>query len=563
MTLFALLRFRLYTLLTVIFIGFIATGYTAYRMEVQLSAAVEDVGETQLPAVYNMALIDMMHDGIRAVIFRALLGFKDSDKTEVQEAQEEFKEFSGNVRDYLKQVESLNLSSDTLKLVDSVRPDLDAYLESAASFLSDIDSGTKFDAEGQMRNFSAQFDKLESSLGALGEHIERESAARVASASGLGISLFKRFAMIASTLALLCLAFCMWIAGSISRGIHTFKQAIQGLAQGDCTVRVDTSKGDEFSQMGAQFNTALSSIGSALAMTKNGVLAMENSSVVLSAASKQMTATLQRSAERSAVASEASAGVHENLVSLSSGLTEMGATVEGISGNAASAARVTTAAVSSAAEVTDIIQSLARSSGEITEVMRMISSIAEQTNLLALNATIEAARAGEAGKGFAVVANEVKELAKATAKAAEDVSGRVLEIQSKTDGAVAAISRISAVISEVDQFSSTIASAVQEQANTTQSMSNDMSLGERRSASIDGNLSEIVQGNNECVAANMSVAESAQELANLSKKLSLIVRRFKCAGEVELIQPPRSESAANAITARAKLNGSEFRELRH
>ena len=85
------------------------------------------------------------------------------------------------------------------------------------------------------------------------------------------------------------------------------------------------------------------------------------------------------------------------------------------------------------------VQKLGDSSVEIGNVIKVITSIAEQTNLLALNATIEAARAGEAGKGFAVVANEVKELAKETAKATEEISQKIEAIQGETKGAVQAI----------------------------------------------------------------------------------------------------------------------------
>ena len=100
-------------------------------------------------------------------------------------------------------------------------------------------------------------------------------------------------------------------------------------------------------------------------------------------------------------------------------------------------------------------------------MIKVITSIAQQTNLLALNATIEAARAGEAGKGFAVVANEVKELAKQTAKATGDISSKIEAIQANTKGSVAAIATISTIINKINEISGSIAGAVEEQNATT------------------------------------------------------------------------------------------------
>ncbi len=519
---------RLVMLLAIVIFGFLFCSIGAKHMQSRLSDALADIGLVRLPAVRTMTLMDMMHDGIRAVVYRGLLAHREHDMAEFKAVSQELNEFTDNMQKYLVELESLPIE-DSIKIqVVTVKPDLTAYCDSAHRLFKHLLSNFDETAStNEAAEFTALFEKLEESLGALGEMVEKNAAERVSESQNLGGSLFFGFALLAFLLAVACCGITAWIAYGMQLGIKRFHLAMQRLAQGDCTVRLATGSGDEFAQMGEQLNSALVSISAALEMTGKGVVAMEEASVSLSAASRQMTDTLQRTAERSAGASDSATEVHENLVSLSSGLTEMGATVEGIASNAASAAQVTTSAVQRAEQVSEIVAGLAKSSAEITEVMRLISGIAEQTNLLALNATIEAARAGEAGKGFAVVANEVKELAKETAKAADDVNGRIVGIQSQTEAAVGAIRQIAEVIAEVDQYSSTIANAVQEQATTTQSMSSDMSAGERSSSSVSDSLREIAGANVECVSANKAVGESSQELLALSRKLAMIVKRFK------------------------------------
>ncbi len=163
--------------------------------------------------------------------------------------------------------------------------------------------------------------------------------------------------------------------------------------------------------------------------------------------------------------------VNRNLQTVATGAEEMSATIKEIAKNASEAARVASEAVKSAATTNATVSKLGDSSVEIGQVIKVITSIAQQTNLLALNATIEAARAGEAGKGFAVVANEVKELAKQTAKATEDISQKINAIQGDTKSAVDAIGNISGIINQINDISNTIATAVEEQSATTNEMS--------------------------------------------------------------------------------------------
>jgi methyl-accepting chemotaxis protein len=147
--------------------------------------------------------------------------------------------------------------------------------------------------------------------------------------------------------------------------------------------------------------------------------------------------------------------------------------------------------------------------------------------LLALNATIEAARAGEAGKGFAVVANEVKELAKQTAQATEDISRKITAIQNDTKGAVDAIASISTVINQVNDISTSIATAVEEQSATTNEMMRNVANAAQGSEEITRNIAGVAEAARDTSTGAQESQKAANDLAEMAAQLRQLVGRFK------------------------------------
>jgi len=243
----------------------------------------------------------------------------------------------------------------------------------------------------------------------------------------------------------------------------------------------------------------------------------------LSAVAKQMTANSEQTTNQANLVAEASEQVTSNVTSVAASAEQMSSTVREIAKNAHDAARVATAAVRAADETNKNVAQLGESSMEIGKVIKVITSIAQQTNLLALNATIEAARAGEAGKGFAVVANEVKELAKQTAAATEDISQKIEAIQNDTKGAVGAIQHIGRIIGQINDFQNTIASAVEQQAATTNEIARNASEAARGSLQISGNIGSVsVAARNTSEGAANTLA-SAEELSRVAGELRALI----------------------------------------
>ena len=256
-------------------------------------------------------------------------------------------------------------------------------------------------------------------------------------------------------------------------------------------------------------------------------IAVAKSSEEMMAESQTMSQASQETSTQAESVSSNAAQVSANVQSVATGVEEMTTSIQEIAKNVTNAAQVATTAVKTAETTNETIGKLGVSSAEIGNVIKVITSIAQQTNLLALNATIEAARAGEAGKGFAVVANEVKELAKQTASATEDISQKIEAIQGDTRGAVEAIGQITTIISQINDIQSTIASAVEEQTATTNEIARNVNQAAERSSGIALNITSVAKTAQSTSNGAAKTQKSATELSKTAGDLHELVNQFK------------------------------------
>jgi methyl-accepting chemotaxis protein len=251
--------------------------------------------------------------------------------------------------------------------------------------------------------------------------------------------------------------------------------------------------------------------------------ALKEASVELTATATELarnsTKTSEESQTAAVAAEEVAAGVH----TVATNIEEMVASIKEIGRSTHESSEMARATLQMAKESNESVAQLGKSSQEIGDVIKVINSIAQQTNLLALNATIEAARAGEAGKGFAVVASEVKELAKQTAQATEDIAQKIGTIQSDTQAAIQSITGISEAIEKFNGIAGVIAAAVEEQTATTNEISRVVVESRKGVESIAQTVKTVSMAAHESNASSSQTLEASKELASLSEKLNSLI----------------------------------------
>ena len=269
-------------------------------------------------------------------------------------------------------------------------------------------------------------------------------------------------------------------------------------------------------RMAEQFET---SVGSVVETVSAAASEMQSSAQAVSGTADQ---TSQQSSNVAAAAEQASA----NVQTVASAAEELSSSISEISRQVSQSTQIAGAAVAEVDGANAKVQGLAEAAQKIGEVVALITDIADQTNLLALNATIEAARAGEAGKGFAVVASEVKNLANATAKATEEISTQIGDIQGATQDAVGAIGSIGGIINQINEITSTIAAAVEEQGAATQEIARNVEQASQGTAEVSSNITQVTQAASETGSSATQILEAAGELGRQSDMLSGEVGNF-------------------------------------
>jgi methyl-accepting chemotaxis protein len=323
---------------------------------------------------------------------------------------------------------------------------------------------------------------------------------------------------------LVMVAAILWVRQSVTSPLHRMTRV---LAEGDLSATLpEGNRRTEFGRLAGAINDNLARVRGVVDGVVQASADVHAQVTQLGHYTEKIEAQAAATEEKAGLATASSRDAVGGFDRVSHSVSEIDSSIRTISDNASSVATVADDAVGLAEHTNELLSRLSTSSTQIGEVVGTINTIAEKTNLLALNATIESSRAGEAGRGFAVVANEVKELAKATALATEDIARQIETLQADAQDSTGALEKITDVVSDLNQYQTGIAAAVEEQAFTISEVSREVNESSRAGAGIGESVNALADAASETRAQLDNITASVRTLNEISGELDKSVGAF-------------------------------------
>jgi len=484
---------KLKILMAFLVMTFIFTTLLSFFVANKFNNQIDDLGKVQLPGSSNMQHADMMHDGIRANVYAAILNAHSENADEKKAIKGESKEFADNIRNHIKALETLNLHHETKAAIAPAIPRVEEYVKSAEEIVDLALAGDEVQARASLPKFNEKFEALEKELGTLGELIEKDAA----ESTELGVVIEKEARILNLISFGIGICLCTFFFLVIREQQNGLAKIVAGL--------IDESK--RINSIASNMNSSAQNLSSA---TQEQASAFQESAAAL----EEISATIKTTEVNSRRLDESSKSSYESASNGKLTIEEMLGAMDVIRSSNTLMANQNE---ENNKRISDIITVIS----EIETKTKVINDIVFQTKLLSFNASVEAARAGEQGKGFAVVAEEVGNLAAMSGNAAKEISELLsnsiqtvhtivneskiknermtVEGRSKVDQGIEIANKCGTALDEIVQQTSTVGSlineittAVKEQSAGINEVSNAMALldeaGSRNAITSNENL---------------------------------------------------------------------------
>ncbi|MEQ1722826.1 MAG: methyl-accepting chemotaxis protein [Pseudobdellovibrio sp.] len=487
-----------FLMLTILVVGVVGLVSTKNIIE-----EVVNLGEVELPAVRNVTLVDMMHDGLRAVVLEALtVTAQDTEKK--NSLSEEIKDKCANIREYIQVINKLNTKPDTKKAIQDTLPEVEVYAQISEEIVKLSVAGKKDLANQKMTEFNTAYTNLEQKLETLGELIEKDASTSQESAR----SIVKKAEQI--NIVLIILSLVVGVASSLmlTIGLSKTLTSIAGHLSQSASLIISAS--EQIERTSKELAESRFEQSSSLEKTAESL--------------SEITAMISKAAENGEVTSNSSSNSEQKAEEGRVAANQMMSSIKEISQSNQNIMDQINTGNQQMLEIVKVIQ-------EIGSKTKIINEIVFQTKLLSFNASVEAARAGEHGKGFSVVAEEVGNLAKLSGNAAKEISEMLDH----------SVSRVDTILSETK----TKAESLIAQGKTR--VDSGVSVAQKCSDL----LNEIVQNVNQVSKLSQEVLITTQEQSKGVSQINTAMEKLDLVTQKSSSISQESSTAANHLSQQA------------
>ena len=489
---------------------------------------------------------------------RGLPGFDDGFKM----AEEFADKFAADANQARNHAETLNMP-EVLKAIEQLETAFPPYYEGGRKMAQAyIDTGPK-GGNPQMEEFDTVAAAMSDATDRLTALVEEQTSASLNDLQGLTVKVRKSNEILVSVLFILALVTAGVMAGGMFFIYRTLSASFRDLnadvntvmadADGDNLV-LDPDRHDEFGPVAAalyafqankkkankisheqrQTQERQSARAERLeqmaqrfdAAVRESLAQVKAASETMKTTAGGMSETATRTTGQTDAVARASDETSKNVQTVATATEELSSSISEIGRQVNESTQISNSAVHESERADEMVQGLAMTASKIGEVIALITDIADQTNLLALNATIEAARAGEAGKGFAVVASEVKNLANQTARATDEISNQISDIQNATQDSVQAIQGVSSTIGKISEITTAIAAAVEQQGAAAREIARNVEQAAAGTDEVSNNITSVSHAVNNTGMAAEQVIQAVDTLSQQSNAVNQHVEEF-------------------------------------